>query len=106
MYQSINVYNFRDAFHNMGRGEQFSYEGLEVLFDGLEQYEADTGESVELDVIGLCCDFSESSQDEIKEYYSHMIEEEEDIEEFLEANTWVLGMHEKDGVKYYIYKQF
>ena len=105
MYQDINIYNFRDAFHRMER-TNFSYEGLEVLFDGLEQYEADTGERVELDVIALCCDFAESDTDEIRASFTHMLDEGEDIEQFLEDNTWVLGMHEKDGKKFYVYKQF
>ena len=35
--QSINnVYQFREAFRLAGRSDQFSYEGLEVLFDYLE----------------------------------------------------------------------
>jgi hypothetical protein len=62
MYQTISDYDFRNAFHNMGRGEQFSYEGLTILFDALEQYEVDNGEPFELDVIALCCDFSELSE--------------------------------------------
>jgi hypothetical protein len=90
----------------MGRGDQFSYEGLNILFNGLEQYEADTGEGVELDVIALCCDFSEESEEEIKENYSYMIKEGEDLEQFLSDNTWVLGSHEEDGKKYFIYQQF
>jgi len=106
MHQSINEYQFRDAFRSMGRGDQFSYEGLNILFNGLEQYEADTGEGVELDVIALCCDFSEESEEEIKENYSYMIKEGEDLEQFLSDNTWVLGSHEEDGKKYFIYQQF
>ena len=105
MYQDINIYNFRDAFHRMER-TNFSDEGLEVLFNGLEQYEADTGERVELDVIALCCDFAESDTDEIRASFTHMLDEGEDIEQFLEDHTWVLGMHEKDGKKFYVYKQF
>jgi hypothetical protein len=59
MKQSINEYQFRDAFHKMGRGEQFSYDGLTALYNYLEQYEDDIGEEIELDVIALCCDFTE-----------------------------------------------
>ena len=59
MKQSINNYQFHRAFERMDRGDQFSYEGLNALFDYLEQYEDDTGEQVELDVIGLCCDYME-----------------------------------------------
>lgn len=59
MKQNITLSSFCDSFQAMGRGEQFTYRGLEALFDFLEEMEADTGEEVTLDVIGLCCDFSE-----------------------------------------------
>lgn len=103
MYQSINLSEFRTAFHNMGRGDQFSYEGLEILFESLENTD---GEEMELDVIAFCCDYSEDSEDIIRSSYSHMLEEDDDIEEFLNDNTWVLGSHEKNGSKYFIYQQF
>lgn len=106
MYQSINQSEFRSAFHSMGRGDQFTYEGLNILFNALEQYEIDNGQPFELDVISLCCDFSEDSEDIIRGSYSHMLEEGDDIEEFLNDNTWVLGSHEMNGSKYFIYQQF
>ena len=59
MKQTIDVYGFRRAFERTDRKDQFSYEGLEALFNWLEQYEDDTGEEMELDVIALCCDFTE-----------------------------------------------
>lgn len=111
MYQSINVYNFRDAFKRMDR-DNFSYEGLEILFNELEQYEVDTGESIELDVIALCCDYSELTAEEIQSSYDVEHDEEnessleETIEDFLSANTWTLGSHKKDGKTYYIFRQF
>ena len=59
MKQTISIYDFRRAFERMDRKDQFSYEGLEALFNWYEEYEEDTGEEVELDVIALCCDFTE-----------------------------------------------
>tara|TARA_R110000803_G_scaffold197617_1_gene261186 strand:- start:210 stop:521 length:312 start_codon:yes stop_codon:yes gene_type:complete len=59
MKQNVNKSQFADAFKSAGRQDQFSYHGLEALFDFLEETEADTGEEFELDVIGLCCEFSE-----------------------------------------------
>ena len=59
MKQIINQYQFRDAFHKIGRGEQFSYAGLSALYDYLEDYEDSTGEEIELDVIALCCEYAE-----------------------------------------------
>jgi len=106
MYQTINGYDFRKAFQDMGRGKQFSYEGLEILFEALEQYEVDSGEDMELDVIAICCDFSELSEKEVRDTYGDMIGDSDEVEEFLRDNTWLLGSHEVDGVNHFIFQQF
>ena len=59
------MYDFERAFKNFER-DNFSYDGLKALFEYLEEYEEDTGEEVELDVIALCCDYME--YDSLKEY--------------------------------------
>ena len=59
MKQTVNSSDFVDAFRTHNRMDQFSYEGLKALFEYLERYEEDTGEETELDVIAICCDFSE-----------------------------------------------
>lgn len=102
MKTTINLHQFRDAFYRMDRKDNFSWEGLEVLFNGLEEYEEDTGEELDFDVIALCCDFSEMSEDDIVSAYG--IEKSEDgIEEWLWNQTWVLGQT-KEGK--YIFRQF
>ena len=70
MHQTVNVSQFRDAFRDCGRGEQFTYEALGALFDYLEQLEDDIGEPIELDVIALCCEWSEydSARDAADDY--------------------------------------
>ena len=55
MYKLLNQDNFIDAFQHAGRGKQFSFEGKVALYEWLE----DNIENYELDVIGLCCEFSE-----------------------------------------------
>jgi len=81
MKQSINEYQFRDAFHKMGRGEQFSYAGLSALYDYLEQLGDDIGEEIELDVIALCCEYAEyDSLAEFREDYGEDYETIEDIQ--------------------------
>jgi hypothetical protein len=59
MKQTITKSDFRDAFKKMGRDSNFSYDGLGALFDYLELLETETREELELDVIAICCDFSE-----------------------------------------------
>ena len=69
MIKTITVSDFRDAFQRMGRKDQFSYKGLELIFDYIEDYERDTGEQVELDVIGICCEWSELSAEDVIDQY-------------------------------------
>ena len=58
MKKSVSITDFMDAFEKM-RPANFTYEGLECLYNYLIDYEQDTGTEIELDVIALCCDYSE-----------------------------------------------
>jgi len=92
---TINKYEFSDAFQKMGRGKQFSYEGLGALFDYLEMLEEDTGEQIELDVIAICCEYSEyENLQEVKENYSCI----NDMDD-LEMHTSVIPVYNIDGSK-------
>ena len=82
MYQSITKSDFTSAFHRMDRGEQFSYKGLIALYDYLEQYEEDTGEQIELDVIAICCEYAEyESLEEFQEDYGDDYQSIDEIEQ-------------------------
>lgn len=70
MFQSVNFSSFCDSFRNLDRQDQFSYSGKRVLFDYIEELEASTGMALELDVIALCCEYVESTVDEIIRDYS------------------------------------
>ena len=68
----INEHAFIDAFMEC-RPNQFTYEGLEALFEYLEQLESEMGEEIELDVIGLCCEYTEYDNFKIfQDEHSHM----------------------------------
>lgn len=56
MYTTVTRMDFHDAFNKAGRGNQFSYEALDTLFDYYEDME--DGEE-ELDVIKTCCEWTE-----------------------------------------------
>ena len=99
MKTTVTLSDFRDAFRSMGRNDNFSYEGLGLLFDWFEQYEADIGEEMELDVIAICCDFYEMDPATINDEYSleldldDMDDEEaaEAVAEALNEQTSVVG---------------
>ena len=99
MKQTITKHDFRDAFQQI-RPDNFSYEGLGLLFDWLEDYEESTGVEIELDVIAICCEFCESSLDEIVEDYDYPAD---DIETHLAGNTNIVGVT-SDGN--YVYQAF
>ena len=56
--QNINFSQFCDSFSEE-RKNTFTYDGKRALFDYLEQYSEDTGADIELDIIALCCEYSE-----------------------------------------------
>jgi hypothetical protein len=72
MKQKATASDFHDAFQAYGRGEQFTYRGRAALYDYLTELEDDTGEEFELDVVALCCDYSEHSSlvDWAKDYFA------------------------------------
>ena len=85
MHETITKSRFIDEFTKI-RPNNFSYDGLCVLFEALEIYEEDTGEAIEFDVISLCCDFTE--YEDIEEYRQ---ESGTDYTlEDLRGDTWVI----------------
>lgn len=94
MKKTISFYDFECAFvdFDYNRGNNFSYEGKKALFEYIEELESDTGEETELDVIALCCEFTEYSniQEFVANYSDDYIvwdvePEEADEEEGTEA---------------------
>lgn len=94
MKQSVNFYQFANAFANSDRANQFSRDALSAIFDWIENYEDDTGEETELDIIAICCDWSEESPEEIAENYGLDVstcagrdEIAESVMDYLQDNT-------------------
>ena len=83
MYTKVTEYDFTEAFKNLDRVSHFQYDGLAALFNYLSDLEQDTGESYELDVIALCCDFSRfDSIEDYNEQYSTKHTSMDDVDEF------------------------
>ena len=95
MYQEINFYIFCDAFHHMDRKEHFTYKGKRALFDYIESIEEDTGEEIELDVIAICCDFSEMTLGEINQDYQREYESLDEACESLSEETIVIPVNDE-----------
>lgn len=95
MRQTVRLNDFRSAFQSHER-TNFSYEGLEILFDWLEAYEEGTSTELELDVIALCCDFSEEHYLEVASYYQIELANDEEVDfetvkNYLEEHSVLCG---------------
>ena len=95
----------------MNRTENFSYDGLEALFYLFEQLEQDSGEEMELDVIAICCEYAESTAEEIaSDYRIDLSEAEGDdeeiesiVEDYLNENTMLVAKLDNGN---FVYAQF
>ncbi|HHX70977.1 MAG TPA: hypothetical protein GX708_23375 [Gallicola sp.] len=86
MKKTIDKHDFVQEFRNYNREDNFSREGLEALFDYIEQYEEETGLEIELDVIAICCEYTEYENiQEFNENYGKECETIEDIEYYTQV---------------------
>jgi len=96
MHTAVNTASqFRDEFRACGRANQFSYEALGLLFDYFEDNAPDT----ELDVIAMCCEYTEEAIEDIVANYSIDISDcdgEDEIQEavvdYLQERTAIAGI--------------
>jgi hypothetical protein len=109
MKTTVSVYDFREAFHQAfhqaGR-ENFTYDALGLLFNHFEELEEDMGSEIELDVVAICCDYTEDDAVSIAGNYdidiTDMDEEEalEAVQDYLNNNTSVVGITSNGSIVY------
>ncbi len=86
--KSIDLVEFIEAFNDYGMSYQFSKEAREALFNYYCELAESSGQPIELDVIGICCDWSEVYIEDIPAYYDMSLEE-------LEEHTVVVPVDEE-----------
>ena len=90
---TLDFSDFCEAFRRFDRQENFSREGLELLFDHCEELDPD----MELDVIALCCDYCEDTLEDVISSYSIDVEDMDDddtveaVRAYLSENTVLVG---------------
>ena len=89
LIKKVYFNDFIKEFKKYGREDQFSYEGKKALFNYLNELGEDIGEPIELDIISLCCEFTE--YDNLKEFcnnYGYTIGDDiDDIDDINEYTT-------------------
>ena len=73
----IQTVNPSDLYHmacRMDRGDNFGYNGWRAIGDYLESLSDDLGEDIEVDIVGICCDYAmaESADDFAEQYQGFM----------------------------------
>lgn len=108
---------FIDMFRKYNRLDNYSYEGLKELYEYLLNLSDDIGETIELDVIGLCCDYYESTAKEIVNDYKEELQEmlnddyyENDLDyiagEWLQDQGLLIAEYDVNGTTHYLYKPY
>lgn len=114
---SVNETLFIDMFRKYNRIDNFTYKGLRELFSYLDSLADDMQEPIELDVIGLCCEFYEgNAQDIVNDYKSELEDMLNDdyyegdtdaiVSEYLQDNGVLISEYDVNGVKHFLYRAF
>lgn len=104
MLLEINKYQFSDLFDNFNRSHNFTREARYQLFDYLD----DNFPDYQVDVIAICCEYSEDTiEDIIDNYRIELVEVEgynlqDFVIEYLQEHTSVVGITDH-GI---VYAQF
>lgn len=74
LIQSINPSELYHMACRMNRGDQFGYNGWKAIGEYLKELSDDIGQDVEVDIIGICCDYdmAESVEDFAEQYQEFM----------------------------------
>lgn len=83
---TVDESTFVSIFDEWNRSENFTIPARRALFAYLDELSADTGEDIQLDVIALCCDWSEypTAREAAAEYGATFGEDEDPEESALE----------------------
>lgn len=101
IFIDLSMDEFVREFSDYGREDNFSYYGLKALYE----YLSDISEVVplELDVIAICCEWSEYSLEDAVSAYSYLIEEKDidtmdEMVDILNEHTTVLRTDCQDTI--------
>lgn len=97
---TVSTQDVLNMFEKAGRGNNFTYEGLDVI---LHHIDYTTDEIIDLDIIAICCDYTECTLDNYLSDYGYNQDDfadEEDIMKVLRDETW--GVYLGDGKVVYL----
>lgn len=85
IYAELSFNDFVREFSEYGREDNFSRAGLEALYNYIYDFAEESGTPYVLDVIALCCDFTEYTLEEVVSDFSDLLEEDDILDEILDT---------------------
>ena len=83
LVKKVYFNDFLEEFKKYDREDNFTYHGKKALFNYLDELGEDIGEPIELDIIGISCDFTEyASLEEFNDDYQLDIDDIDDINDY------------------------
>ena len=83
---TVTMSTFRDHFNRSDQYKNnFSYEGLEALYNYLWDLSEDVGENIEMDYVAFCCEYSEFEN--LKDFQDQYGDEYKSIDDIREKTT-------------------
>lgn len=112
LVKTFDLQDFTKEFRDYGRKQDFSDQALEIIFEQLN----DSEENIEIDVISICCEYTEQSCTDILECNSEWIDTNDDMDneelvdaarEYLNDNSFIVGEYMNDaGETVFIFGSF
>ena len=100
---TINESMFKDQFRLYGQSDQFSSNGLTALYDYLEEvYDESTEYEYNLDVVSLCCEYTEYASALDAVYGSTNFECEDSLDEDFKESEALKYLQKKTQVIIFI----
>lgn len=123
LFMRMDAEDLQNQFDAYNRGDQFSREGIRQLFTYLDEMAENDDRNIELDVIALCCEYTESTTADVLSDYGVTLEDkysyldgemdedgnysddaeelwadyvESEARDYLEQNTRLISQHQDD----------
>jgi hypothetical protein len=104
MKYTLSKFDFIDGMQSEPNNP-FSYNGLEIIWDFLNEYEQDASEEIEFDPVSFRCDFCEQTVKEIIYDYKLVVdnkltdvEQQDFVLDYLHQKTTILGVTQEGTI--------
>ena len=97
IYNELSFDDFVREFKEYGREDNFSIDGLEALYNYVHDFAEDMNTPYELDVVALCCEYTEYSLEEAVSAFPDLLEGLDTVDEILDVLNYRTSAFKTDS---------